>query len=126
MPPLEGGSVKKFGVSVALLEPLDARFLSPQNLFLGFPVLQLVAYRHFLGFKIFRESVLLDMSLHHAHLICQLLLGFENVAKVLPIPYFELLLEIFDLLLEAVHLGAVRYRCLPPPLMDLLLEILGD
>jgi hypothetical protein len=37
MPPLKGGSVKKFGVTVALLEPLDARFLSPQNFFLGFP-----------------------------------------------------------------------------------------
>jgi hypothetical protein len=76
MPPLEGGSVEKIVVSVTLLEPLDARYLSPQNLFLGFPILQLVAYRHFLGFKIFIESVILDMSLHHSHLIRQLLLGF--------------------------------------------------
>jgi hypothetical protein len=40
----------------------------------------------------------------------------------LPIPYFELLLEIFEILLESVHVGAIRYRHLLPPLMDLLLK----
>jgi hypothetical protein len=67
---LKGGSVKKFGVLVTLLEPLDAIFLSPQNIFLGFPGFQLLAYSYFLGFNIFKDSMIPDLSLYHAHLIC--------------------------------------------------------
>jgi len=34
---LKGGPMENLGVSITLLEPLDAIFLSPQGLFLGFP-----------------------------------------------------------------------------------------
>jgi hypothetical protein len=115
--------VKKFGVSIALLEPLDARFLFPQNLFLSLPGFQLLAYSYFLGFKIFSKSMLPDLSLYNAHLICQLLLGVKNIAKGFPVPESELLLKILEPLLESVHLGAMRYRCFPPPLMDIFVKI---
>jgi len=52
-----------------------------------------------------------------------LLLGLENVSKGAFVPDLELLLEILNFLLEAVHLGAVRYLCLLPPRMDLLLKV---
>jgi len=61
--------------------------------------------------------------LNLAHLFSHLSLGFKNVVKGFPVPEFKLLLEILELLLEAVHLGVMRYRCLPPPFIDLLLEI---
>jgi hypothetical protein len=67
-----------------------------------------------------------DLSLYHAHLRCQLLLGVENIAKGLHVPESELLLEILELLLESIHLGAMRYRCLPPPLVDIFVKIWVD
>jgi hypothetical protein len=43
MPSLDGGPVEELGVSVSLFEPLDARFLPPQDFFLKFSFLQLLS-----------------------------------------------------------------------------------
>jgi hypothetical protein len=61
--------------------------------------------------------------LYNAHLILQVLLGGKNIAKGLSIPEFELLPKIINPLLESVHIGAIRYLCLPPPPMDFFMEI---
>jgi hypothetical protein len=70
MSSLKGRPMEKLGVSVALLEPLDARLLSPQDLFLGFPFFKFLAYCCFLSFEVFRDPLLPDLSLYNAHLIC--------------------------------------------------------
>jgi hypothetical protein len=64
---LMGGPVEKLCVSVTLLEPLDARFFSPHDLFLGFPFFQLLAYLYFLFLEVFRDPLLSDLSLYDAH-----------------------------------------------------------
>lgn len=77
----------------------------------------------FLGFKIFSKPMLPDFSLYNAHLICQLLLGVENIAKGFPVLESELYIKILEPLLESIRLGAMRHHCFLPPLMDLFVKI---
>jgi hypothetical protein len=123
MSSLNGGPVKEFCVSVTFLEPLDARCFLPESLFLGFPCLQPLINICLLDFKIFRKTLLPDLSLCHAHLFCQLLLGVKDVAKGLPIPESKLLLKVLEPLLESIHFGAMGYLCLSPPSLDLIVKI---
>ena len=89
---------------------------------MGFPFFQLLTYCCLLFLEVFKDPLLPDLSLYSAHLSRKLLLGLEDVAKGAFVPDLELLLEIFKFLLEAVHLGVVRYLHLLPPRMNLLLK----
>jgi hypothetical protein len=115
--------VKEFSVSIPFLEPLNARFLLPESLFLGFPCLQPLINICLLDFKIFRKTLLPDLSL--CHLICSVSCFWES--KMLPkVCLFQSLsccLKVLEPLLESVHFGAMGYLCLSPPSLDLIVKI---
>jgi hypothetical protein len=56
-------------------------------------------------------------------LICQLLLGFEDIAKFFFVPYFESLLDVLKLLLKLVHWGARVWVKFCPPEFYVFLEV---
>lgn len=70
-------------------------FLSPEDLLLNAPFIQLLTYQSFLLPEFLCDALISDLDLQELHLVVQLLLGLKDVSKGLFVPELEALLKVF-------------------------------
>jgi hypothetical protein len=63
------------------------------------------------------------LALYGAHLVRYFLLSLKDIVEGLFVPGLEILFEVFEFLLEPVHLGAMWNCRLPPPSVGVLLKV---
>ena len=110
---LKGGQVKKYGVAISFLQPIDSRSLFPEKLFLSYDVVQIRQDDLFLLAIMVIVSCNLDIILDRRELIGYLIFLLENMAKDSSIPSFDVSFHIFQLLGNSVHCSAFNLNAPP-------------